>query len=470
MNSDRLVKWVFFGLTALFILFIVYASWTPSDSVFDAGQKLRRGIEHPRDLFRAHNLRDIATNVLLYLPLGVFLSLAVCRPKARFVSPWIIVGTAVSLTMEVGQSFIGRTPDIVDIVTNTTGYVIGFWLVVAGVKLYGLDPVVFLGFEKEGVQDTKIQSIAAFRFIYICIYVLIALLPFDISVRLSEIYAQLFPDDTGKIKIILDPGYTVSNWQDNGLKLTLELAGLLPIGALTAFLSGVRGRLSVFSAVFSCVSVVVVCEIAQVFVLSRTTDIVMIPIAIVAGIAGWALAKVWLNVQAPGALGGADAVGGEPGGANWRPLAVALIGYALVIAFFAWSPFNFETDPKTVVLKILHDSNAVPFREHFAVRSLASAVDIVKETGLFVPFGLLLALLMIEIRPGMPRSSVLVWAGVFSAGFATVTELSQAVCIGRYVDVTDILLGGFGGLCGAVLLQLFRTGGATRPAPGGYRR
>jgi len=460
MNSDRLIKWVFVGLTALFILFIVYASWTPSDSGYGAGHKLLRGIEHPRDLFRAHNLRDITTNVLLYIPLGVFLGLSVCRRKARFLSPWIIAGTLVSLTMEIGQSFIGRTPDLADIVTNSMGYIVGYWLVVAAVRFYGLDPVVFLGFDKDGVQDTKTQSIAAFRFIYVCIYILIALLPFDISVRLSEIYAQLFPDGTGKIKIILDPAYTLSNWQDNGLRLTLELAGILPVGALTAFLNGVRGRLSAFSAVFSCVWVVVVCEIAQVFILSRTTDIIMIPIAIVAGIAGWALVRVWFSVQLP-----ESQAGREETPSNWRPLAVALVGYALVIAFFAWSPFNFETDPKSVALKIIYDSNIVPFREHFATRSLASAVDIVKETGLFVPFGLLLSLLTIEIRPDMPRTKVLLLTGVISAGFATVTELSQAVCIGRYVDATDILLGGFGGLCGAVLLQLFRFGGPSRTAP-----
>jgi glycopeptide antibiotics resistance protein len=457
MNSDRLVKLVFVGLTALFIVFIIYASWTPSHEGYGAPRKQFRAIESPGDVFRVHNLRDITTNVLLYIPLGVFLSLAVCRRKARFLSPWIIAGTVVSLTMEVGQSFIGRTPDLVDIVTNSIGYIVGFWLVVAGVRFYGLDPVVFLGFDPEEVQDSKTQSIAAFRFIYICIYVLIALLPFDISVRLSEIYAQLLPDDMGKIKIILKPTYTLSNWQDNGLKLTLELLGLLPVGAMTAFLNGVRGRLSAFTAVFTCVWVALFCEVAQMFIMSRTTDIVIIPIAIIAGIMGWGLVKVWFSVQ------GADTPEvRETEQSNWRPLVVALVGYALVIGFFAWSPFNFETDLRAVARKVIYESNLVPLREHFGTRSLASAVDIVKETGLFVPFGLLLSLLVFEIRPGLPRMNAALLTGVISAGFATVTELSQAVCIGRFIDVTDILLAGFGGLCGAVLLQLFRFGGAVK--------
>jgi VanZ family protein len=459
MKSERLVKWVFVGLTVLFVLFIIYASWTPSESGYVAQRKHFRGLENPKDVFRVHDLRDITTNVLLYIPLGLFLSLAAYRRRPHFLSPWIIAGTLVSLTMEVGQSFIGRTPDVVDIVTNSVGYIIGFWLVVAGIRFYGLDPVVFLGLDREDVQDTKTQSIAAFRFIYICIYVLIALLPFDITVRLSEIYAQLVPDDTGKIRIILDPTYTISHWQDNGLKLTLELLGMLPVGALTAFLNGVRGRLSVFSAVLTCLWVAVLCDVAQVFIVSRTSDIVMVPIAVLAGVAGWGLVKVWFGLQ-----GAEAAAERKTGQTNWKPLVVALVGYALVIAIFAWSPFDFEIEPKAVARKILYESNLIPFKEHFETRSLASAVDIAKETGLYLPLGLLFGLLMLEVRPHLPRIKVAVLAGVASAAFATFIELSQAVCVGRYVDATDILLGGFGGLCGAVLLQLFRFGRAGRPA------
>jgi len=457
MSSDRLVKSVFVGLTVLFILFIIYASWTPTEKGYGGEVKYFRGFGNLAQVLRIHTLRDITTNVLLYVPLGVFLGLAVTRRKARFISPWILFGTAVSLTMEVGQKFIGRTPDLVDIVTNSSGYIVGFWLVVAAVRFYGLNPAVFLGIDPDEVQDTKTQSISAFRFIYVCIYMLIALLPFDVSVSLERIYGQLFADAAGNVRIILDPLYTVSLWQDNGLKLTLEFLGLVPIGALTAFVNGMRGRLSAFTAVFACVWVVLICELAQVFILSRTSDIVMIPMAIVAGLAGWALVKVWFGLQDVEAVAESD-----ERESNWRPLAVALTGYALVIVFFAWSPFRFEIDPKTVALKVLHDSNLFPFREHFSVRSLGSAIDIVKETGLFVPFGLLFSLLILELRPEIPRMKLALLAGVASAGFATLTELSQAVCIGRYIDVTDILLAGFGGLCGAILLRLFRFGSAAR--------
>jgi len=453
MNPDRLVHRVFLGLTFLFVLFIIYASWTPGSQSLEGVRQKFSGIDELSDVFRVHDLRDITTNVLLYIPLGVFLALALPRRKLRLVSPWLAIGFGVSFAMEFGQTFIGRHPDVVDLITNSLGYVIGFLIVVVGVRHYGLNPSVFLGLDPESDLDARTQSVAAFRFIYISIYVLVALLPFDVSVSLSKLYAQLLPDDEGRIRFILNPFYHLSLWQDHGLKLTLELLGLVPVAVLTAFLGGVKGRLSVFSTIFTCVLVALLCEIAQVFILSRTTDMAMVPLAMIAGVLGWALVRVWFNLQNVDV-----AAGGEETGSNWRPLAVASIGYGLVILFFAWSPFRFELDPVTVANKVLHDSNIIPFKEHFSTRSLGSAIDIVKEVLLFVPLGVLLSFLLHDIKPSIPRLKAALIVGIVCGLFATFTELSQAICVRRYIDITDILLAGSGGLSGAIMLELFRFG------------
>ncbi len=447
LQPEKLVAWVFGTLTLLFILFIIYASWTPADGVAQGG--LFAGLSNPREMFRGHNLRDIATNVLLYMPLGVFLALARSARGGRFFSPWLLGGTLISLTMEVGQGFIGRTPDMVDVITNTTGYVLGYWIIVAAIRVYGLNPLVFMGFHPSESQDRKTQSIAAFRFIAVCVYVLIALLPFDVSVRLSELYAQLQPDETGVPKIILDPLYSISHWQQTGAKLTFELWALLPIAALTAFLAGIRGRLNVFSPVFAAASVALFCELAQICILSRRTDIVMLPIAVLSGLLAWLLVRTWFKIQ------GTNASGDVAGETRWQPLALALLGYALVIGLFAWSPFQFETDLGVVFEKIRHESNLMPFKQHFSTRSLGSAVDIVKEAGLFVPLGLLFAKLALLLRPQLSRIQVLIGVAFLCGSYACFTELSQALVVGRYIDITDVFLGAFGGLCGAVVLQLF---------------
>jgi len=439
----------------------MYASWIPGSDSAEGLRAQLKGINAPSDVFRAHDLRDIATNVLLYIPLGLFLCLAVVQRKSRFISPWLLVGPLVSLTMEIGQTFIGRFPDVVDVITNSLGYAIGYWVVVAAVRSYGLTPSVLLGINADEEQDAKTQSIAAFRFIYVCIYALIALLPFDVSVTLTKIYAQLFPNDQGTTRIILDPLYHSSRWEDSGIKLTLELLGVVPVAALTALLGAIRGRLSVFAAINASVFLVAFCELAQVFLLSRTTDIIMIPIAIIAGILGWAFARIWFGLQDMEASH--RSVERESG---WRPLVAALIGYALVITFFAWSPFRFELDPITVAKKILYESNLILFKEHFSTRSLGSAIDIVKEVGLFIPFGVLFGYLIFELLPQFSRRKVILLSSLVAMGLATLTELSQAVCIGRYIDITDIFLAGVGGLSGAVLLRLFRFG---KPAQGSGR-
>ncbi len=448
-GSERLVAWVFGGLTALFILFIVYASWTPADAgPVEAG--LFDKLKNPREMFRGHNLRDIATNVLLYMPLGVFLALSRSARGGRFLSLWLLGGFAVSRTMELGQSFIGRTPDMVDLVTNTTGYILGYWIIVAAIRFYGLNPLVFMGFHPGESQDRKTQSIAAFRFIAVCVYVLIALLPFDVSVKLSDLYAQLLPDETGVPKLILDPLYSVSHWKTSGLKLTFELWALLPIAGLTAFLAGIRGRLNVFSPIFVCVAVATFCEAAQLCILSRRSDIAMLGVAVISGVLGWALVRTWFKVQ-----GTQINTDGSTAAVRWQQLALAALGYAFIICLFAWAPYQFETDLGTLFEKIRHESNLMPFKQHFSTRSLGSAVDIVKEAGLFLPLGLLLGKLLTTLKPQFGRMPTILLTGILCGCFAVFTELSQAMVVGRYIDVTDVFLGGFGGLCGAVVIQLF---------------
>jgi len=455
-KPEALACWVFIALTALFVGFVLYASWTPADGKGTIGD-LFTGLSNPGQIFAGHNLRDIATNVLLYMPLGVFLALAVASKSTmansespHYLSIWLFFGFAVSLTMEIGQAYIGRTPDLVDIITNSTGHGFGYLLVIAAVLIYGLSPLVFMGLGPNSSQDRRTQSIAAFRFIAICTYVLIALLPFDISVQLGRVYEQLLPDETGVPRLILDPLYSLSNWKDHGLKLTFELWALLPIAALTAFLAGIRGKLNVFTPIFICVLLAFFCESAQIFILSRRTDVAMLPVAVLAGALGWLLVRTWFKLQS------VDPNNGVDNSIRWQQLALALLGYSLIICLFAWSPFQFETDIGAVITKIRHESNLVPFRQHFSARNLASAVDIVKETGLFVPFGLLGARLAMELRPSLTRVQTIALVAIASGCFAIFTESTQAVCIGRTIDITDVFLGGFGGLCGAVLLSLFR--------------
>jgi glycopeptide antibiotics resistance protein len=402
------------------------------------------------DIFLLHDLRDITTNVLLYLPLGIFLSLAVCKTRPRLITPWLLTGSALSLIMETLQSFIGRTSDVVDIVTNSTGFIVGFWITVISVRYYGLRPAVLIGIDPDDESNSKVKTIAALRFLYVCVFFIVALLPFKITVTVSEIYSQLLPDAAGNRSIILDPLFHFRQLPGSILNLMLTLLGFIPVGILTAFLDLYRGRFSVLSPISFCLVLAVISEGAQVFIISRTSDIITLPLAIIAGIIGWIAVRYWTKLQD---IHAEDSP--QPEYLKRKATAIALISYAVFLCLLAWSPYHFETNRAVIFKKIFHQSNLRPFRIHFANRDLSSAVDLVKETGIFIPMGMLIAFFLTTYHRNMSRWKAVILSAILCSAFATFLELSQGACIGRYVDSTDVILGGMGGIAGVALFRLF---------------
>jgi glycopeptide antibiotics resistance protein len=454
-KADRLAARLFLVLAVLFVGFIAVASLTP---IHNATVSLRQtgggwfgGWPSWRDVFSYHDLRDISTNVLLYVPLGVFLALAVSRQRARFLPLWLAVGSAVSLSMEFIQAFVGRHPDPVDVATNTTGYLLGFGMVFVAVKHIGLRPSSFLGIGAGRDLDENAKAVASLRFLYICIYFVVALVPFDISVRLTQVYAQLFDGDFETRKIILDPLHHFSLWwSGGGLTLLLHLLGLVPLAILTSLLDMYKRRSNPLSPISACIILALLSECSQLFILSRTSDIVMLPIAVVAGWLGWRLVQAWWKVANPSRerMIKRDVD-------NNKILGIAIAFYAVIICLLAWAPFQFEYHPDIVMDKIKYESNLVPFKMHFAVRDIGSAVDLVKEAGIFVPLGLLITMLLLRLRSRLDRVQIAILTGMACAAFAVFTELSQAACVGRYIDATDIVLAGIGGMAGSMLIKLF---------------
>ena len=423
MKTDRLGTWVFAGLAGLFVLFIAYVSWTPSpEEDYFPNRGFFQGIERLPYLFFPHLFRDVATNILLYIPLGALVASAVAPGKRRFFGRWLLFGFLVTVVMEFGQSIFARYPDALDILTNSLGYVIGYGAVVAAVRLYGLNPTSVIGFDVDADQDSRTQSVAVARFIYICIYMLIAMLPFDVSVIYFKIYAQLFPDggEAGHTRLILDPLYHVYRWPQGAIGLGLNVLALLPVAILSALLNFIKGRFDVYTAVFPCVLVALFCEASQVFVLSRTSDIAMFPVAIAAGLAAWAAVKAWFRARRidTAAAGPADSQ-------RWRAWAVVLIAYALAIAVLSLWPFDFVRDHRAVAAKIFSERNLVPFMY------TSSAADVLRTAGIFVPLGFLASYLLSSVAPGTSRGKVIVLSAVWCAGISTLMELSQTLCVGR---------------------------------------
>ena len=83
-------------------------------------------------LYMFSDLGNTVLNVVLFLPLGFFLPIL----WADFSSVWktVLVGFLTSLTIEVLQIFTFRATDINDLMTNTLGSLIGYFLGLAIVK------------------------------------------------------------------------------------------------------------------------------------------------------------------------------------------------------------------------------------------------------------------------------------------------------------------------------------------------
>lgn len=453
LHSQRLSA-VFFGIVTIFFIgFILVASLTEGDRrlphfhhkasftwMFDQSW---------RHYFSAHDLRDISTNVLLYIPLGVFLSLTLsCRRACGWFSPWILFGTLVSYAVETTQQYIGRYPDIVDLLTNSSGFLLGFWMACFAVVVLKLQPSAIIGLSERSAKNSRLNTVTAIRFLYISIYIIVALLPFDISVSLTKISDKLMADEQGRLGLILDPFYHFRRDTMNWSQMTLEWLGLIPVAFLSALVTAWQRRFNPLTPILGTLVLTAFCEGAQVFIVSRTSDIILLPIAFTAGLSGILFAWIWLRLTDSTA-----APAQQRGSVFWGWLVILYGGF---VCFMAWVPFDFEWDSREILEKIIFGSNIIPFLSHFRNRDLSSALDIVKEAGLFIPLGILLAG-WIRSKGGMDPKMVTVLEVMFySIGFAFFIELSQALCIGRYPDITDIILAGIGGLIGTMSVSTLR--------------
>lgn len=77
-------------------------------------------------------LKNVIGNVLLFVPFGVFVTHYV---KSKGVFPIAILSFIVSCSIEFAQSVIGRTADIDDVILNTIGGILGYFIYKLGNKL-----------------------------------------------------------------------------------------------------------------------------------------------------------------------------------------------------------------------------------------------------------------------------------------------------------------------------------------------
>lgn len=460
-NADRLAERIFLAFTILFIGFIVFTS-----CLLTASQKYKvksnvfvqlftgPSLDH---VYAHHNLGDLSTNVLFYIPLGLFLSLTVSFRKPKFLTPWLLTGFFLSSAMEMAQYFIGRYADPVDLVTNTIGFILGFALGVSAIKYFGLRPSAVLGINPDDQTSTKINTVSSIRFLYISVYLVSSFLPFDVTFDLNNILSKLDPDKYGQTRLIFDPFYHISHWRHDADVVVGLFLGLLPVGILTAIRDGFQRNLNPFSTTLVCVLLAVVGELGQIFVYSRTSDIGMLIIAVCAGLAGWFLGRIWFMLQD---YQGYSSFENEKHRNNFL-LSITFF-YILFLFLAAFAPFRFEFSLKAIEQKMFYQTNFIPFRSQLGMRDIEMIFWLLRDVGAFIPLGLLLTFCFRVFRPHMSRALVIILVAFFCAVFSVFLEIMKTTGVGRYSDITVVMLACLGGIMGSVFFR-FLTKSVTPP-------
>ena len=448
--------WFARAWVALYLALIVLVSLVPAE-FHGSGRRflwrLARMVAHSLDPLWSGRvtlrlLWDFATNVLLYVPLGLLWPWMSRNPGwsgAAF-------GLLVSLPLEILQATTrNRTASLLDVLANgmghAFGYALGFWLM----QHRGLSHSIFVG----GRGGHSLAGLAgALRAAYVTALVALSFLPYDVTVSAGRIWSKALGDgsEPGRIHLFLSAPWDGSRIAGGLLTLSLlaVFGGLSWLAALgssppTAGKLALQGLLVAGSI-----------EAGQVVVASRTADVAQVLLGPPGAILGAWCARQWTKTAV-------EEGRGTPLPTVRTALLFAAALWTVALWTDAWLPFELLPTWKEAARKLVHETHWIPLSAYATRRSLADWQDVGREVGLYIPLGLLLGAWADR------RNSAWSWGrrrlapAVAIASVGLALELSQCLIVGRVVDVTDALSHALGGLIGLHLASLLSVGPWRQP-------
>jgi VanZ family protein len=417
-------------------LFIIYATTLPFD--FSASDELIRKRlseiwEHPLRGARSA-VRDVVSNVLLFMPWGFLLGIWLAGRGRHFVvalTAALLSGAIMSGTVEFIQLFSpARQASPVDVVTNTFGSTVG--AAIGWPFARSIWPQVSI----------QIRQLLATRPVMVCALataaglVIAGLTPFELSLQPSDLKAALGAARPIPFRAPVEGSAAAARFCLWGAELLVwVMAGGL--FALAAREAGRRGNAVIAWATVPAAALSCVIEVLHLMIPERNVDLTSVALAV----AGSTIGSVSVARSA------------DTDARRWVKPALLLWGAAVVLA--AWNPPRFAW-PNPPFWK---PDMVVPFWSYFDSRSLADLADLVKQVLVFVPLGALLA----------ARSWRQSFTGAVLIGLAlgALLELGQAFVPGRSSDITDAISAASGSGLG---LMLWRWGEWTRTSSMGVAR
>jgi VanZ family protein len=390
---------------------------------------------------------NLAANALMLLPLGFFGAATLVQEGARawqrVLAACVVLAAsiALSVTIETLQIFVpGRTPSLADVEAQTVGTVVG----VIGWMVLGRETAVWSARFVSGSR----RSLEAALFGYAVIQTFWLLHPLDVTVEPSNL-ARKFRHGG----IVVNPLHSPAlHWA----ALPSMLADFLfatPIGVLAAIAGRDPGtRRSAAAAVAIGALFFGAGEVAQIFVQSRTADVVDFAANACGVVAGVVLAAMFISRPARSDASSRSA-------ATTRGAFVALVLAAAVYTAYNLSPFDFVIS-RGQMIRRAGMLAGVPFYAYYENPEFKALGDAILKLSLAAPLGVFFQLGWRPDETPFRRSLVAGWLALTGL-FFTAVEIGQIFVPSRYPDNSDILTGIF-----AVWLGMRLTRPFTRPRTG----
>jgi VanZ family protein len=381
-------------------------------------------------------------NVLLFIPTGFFgLGALVGRTTtgARWV--WASIAVAlisllVSIGIEALQAFVpGRTPALIDVVAQAVGTAAGMTLwPVLGSTLF-----IWLERLRGGRADAAFRALG----VYTVVLGIYLVLPLDVTVDLGALAERY---RTGRI--VLNPSGSPSLAWEHLPAMIADFVMACPVGVLAALTFQRHVHRPLYAAVASVIVFFGAGEAVQVFILSRTADVVDGLVNVLGATTGAMLANRIVAALHDDAR------------ARQTFLTATLAVTAGLYVVYNWSPFDF-TWPQATIAERFARLASIPFASYYENPEFKALSDVTVKLAMSMPLGLLVQLIVRPETRGLVVRLLVLTAAVL---FFSAVEAGQVLLASRFPDISDVILAVAGLLMAMAAVRRFQQpNGAEKP-------
>ncbi|HRX86615.1 MAG TPA: VanZ family protein [Phycisphaerae bacterium] len=415
------------------------------------------------------HIPDMVANVAVFLPVGL-LTRALLR-RARWgalgsAAGAVLAGGALSLLVETAQVYcVHRTSSAVDLVCNVAGATAGALLEALFAVWVDTSSLGLRTSLERWAERVRARPVALLAQAWAAVIALAALAPFDAAISVDRLAASV--RDAAMVpfarvsrlgsgiwrapakaraeelwQLRLDYAWTVVAYAVLGVLLYRYLVRHCRSGA-------VRGAVQ---AVVACVVLATALSVAQLGIMSRSTDVTCVLLALVGAVGGVLAADGLVGAWSPDTTsGGVFAPAGRMRLAGWG-LAICLV----YVAARELTPFAFDASWSVIGAQV-RSIEWLPLRMYQQAKLPVAVDDLVHKVLQWVAVALLVCVYRRHRGRADHRQPVVATAAA-AAAIVAVLEGLQLFLPSRNPAITDVLVAGVAAGAGVVVFRLAAAG------------